>query len=110
MYCGTVALRNLGYSTTFHKASIKEDMVMASPERELQQGHRRIELMNFRKRHYLNCKELARLVGVHPSQVTRWENGMQTVPQWLENFLSCLDKQLLARRSATSQDELEQKP
>ena len=83
---------------------------MASPERELQQGSRRIKLINFRKRHFLNGKELAHLVGVHPSQVTRWENGNQTVPQWLENFLSCLDKQLPAQRSAASQDELEQKP
>ncbi len=77
---------------------------MASSEKEQQQGSRRIKLMNFRKRHFLNCRELAHLVGVHPSQVTRWEIGTQTVPQWLENFLSCLDKQL----SATSQEE--QKP
>lgn len=79
---------------------------MDSPEKELQQGSRRIQLMRFRKRHYLNGRELAHLVGVHPSQVTRWESGIQTVPQWLENFLSCLDKQLPG--SATSEDELEQ--
>lgn len=52
----------------------------------------KIDLWNFRKRHNITCSELASKIGVHRSQVTRWENDQQKIPKWLERFLECLDE------------------
>lgn len=51
------------------------------------------DLWNFRKRHNLNGKQLAEIIGVHRSQVTRWETDQQKIPMWLEKFLACLENQ-----------------
>jgi DNA-binding transcriptional regulator YiaG len=45
------------------------------------------DLWIIRQRHNLTCAALAEIVGVHKSQVTRWELGKQKIPQWLENLL-----------------------
>ncbi len=44
-------------------------------------------LWDLRKKHNLTCAVLAEIVGVHKSQITRWETGQQKIPQWLENLL-----------------------
>lgn len=53
---------------------------------------RNTDLWDFRKRHGLTCIELADKIGVHRSNVTRWENGQQKIPLWLDKFLACLDR------------------
>jgi predicted transcriptional regulator len=45
------------------------------------------DLWILRQKHNLTCAALAEIVGVHKSQVTRWETGKQKIPQWLENLL-----------------------
>ncbi len=45
------------------------------------------DLWILRKKYNLTCSALAEIVGVHKSQVTRWETGKQKLPQWLENLL-----------------------
>jgi len=48
-------------------------------------------LWDFRLRHRLSVVELAQRLGVHKSQVSRWETGQRKIPPWLEKFLGCLD-------------------
>lgn len=48
-------------------------------------------MWDFRRRHRLTTVELAQLLGVHKSQVSRWETGQRRIPPWLEKFLECLD-------------------
>jgi transcriptional regulator with XRE-family HTH domain len=48
-------------------------------------------LWDFRKRHNLTVSELAEMLGVHKSQVSRWETDKRKIPYWLEKFLACLD-------------------
>ena len=45
------------------------------------------DLWNFRNKHNLTCTQLAEIVGVHKSQVTRWETGKQKIPRWLSKLL-----------------------
>lgn len=45
------------------------------------------DLWNLRNKHNLTCAQLAEIVGVHKSQVTRWETGKQKIPFWLSNLL-----------------------
>ena len=45
------------------------------------------DLWDLRKKHDLTCAALAEIVGIHKSQITRWETGKQKIPQWLENLL-----------------------
>jgi transcriptional regulator with XRE-family HTH domain len=59
-------------------------------------------IWDFRIRHNLTGSELARLLGVHKSQVSRWETGQREIPAWLEKFLACLDKTLPGGASPTS--------
>ena len=58
------------------------------------------DIWNFRKRHNLTGADLARILGVHKSQVSRWETGQRPIPLWLEKFLACLDQTLPVRTSA----------
>jgi transcriptional regulator with XRE-family HTH domain len=48
-------------------------------------------IWDFRKRHNLTGLELAEMLGVHKSQISRWETGQRQIPLWLEKFLACLD-------------------
>lgn len=45
------------------------------------------DLWNLRNKYNLTCAQLAEIVGVHKSQVTRWETGKQKIPPWLSNLL-----------------------
>jgi len=45
------------------------------------------DLWNLRIKYNLTCAQLAEIVGVHKSQVTRWETGKQKIPPWLSNLL-----------------------
>jgi DNA-binding transcriptional regulator YiaG len=45
------------------------------------------DLWDLRKKHDLTCAALAGIVGVHKSQITRWETNKQKIPRWLENLL-----------------------
>ncbi len=51
-------------------------------------------MWDFRKRHNLTGSDLAKLLGVHKSQICRWETSHRPIPLWIEKFLSCLDKSL----------------
>lgn len=50
------------------------------------------DLIEFRTQHRLSRSELARMIGVHPAQITRWEKGTQKIPNWLAKFLDCLQR------------------
>lgn len=50
------------------------------------------DLWNLRKKYNLTCSALADVVGVHKSQVTRWETGKQKIPQWLVKLLDYWEK------------------
>ena len=52
------------------------------------------QIYDFRKRHNLTCSALAEMIGVHKSQVTRWEMGTQKIPAWLPKMLALLDEKL----------------
>jgi DNA-binding XRE family transcriptional regulator len=58
------------------------------------------DMWNFRTRHDLTGADLARMLGVHKSQICRWETGQREIPLWIEKFLTCLDQTLPGRRSA----------
>ncbi len=57
-------------------------------------------LWDFRKGHNLTGLELAEMLGVHKSQVSRWETGQRQIPPWLKKFLACLDETLAIKASA----------
>jgi DNA-binding transcriptional regulator YiaG len=57
------------------------------------------DIWNFRTRHDLTGADLARMLGVHKSQISRWETGQRESPLWLEKFLACLDQTLPSSRS-----------
>ena len=68
------------------------------------------DLANFRKRHDLTPSALADLLGVHKSQISRWENERREPPLWLEKFLACLGEQLPepeTRDETTERERLE---
>jgi hypothetical protein len=50
------------------------------------------KIWDFRKRHDLTVAGLAEILGVHKSQVSRWETGQREPPPWLPKFLAALDK------------------
>ena len=49
------------------------------------------DIMEYRMRHKLSCQELADLLGVHKSQVTRWETKHQKIPRWIENYFLLIE-------------------
>ena len=49
------------------------------------------DIMEFRMKHNLSGSELAQLLGVHKSQVTRWETRRQKIPRWIENFFRLIE-------------------
>lgn len=53
-------------------------------------------MWDFRIRHDLTLVELVERLGVHKSQVSRWETGKREIPLWVEKFLACLDKEARA--------------
>ena len=50
------------------------------------------DIWDFRKRHELTVAGLAEVLGVHKSQVSRWETGQREAPPWLPKFLAALDR------------------
>lgn len=52
------------------------------------------DMWDFRRRHNLTGSDLAKIVGVHKSQISRWETYQRRIPLWLEKFLACLDATL----------------
>ncbi len=50
-------------------------------------------LWDFRKRHNLTVPGLAEMLGVHKSQISRWETSQRPIPPWMEKSLACLDRQ-----------------
>jgi transcriptional regulator with XRE-family HTH domain len=60
------------------------------------------QLWNFRERHNLTGTDLAEMLGVHKSQVSRWETGKRKIPLWLEKFIACLDSTLPAKASTNA--------
>jgi DNA-binding transcriptional regulator YiaG len=56
-------------------------------------------MWNFRKRHNLTVPQLAEVLGVHKSQVSRWETSQRKIPLWVEKFLTCLDATLPKKAS-----------
>jgi DNA-binding transcriptional regulator YiaG len=50
------------------------------------------DIVEFKKKHKLSSAELARTIGVHPAQITRWEKGTQGIPDWLVKLLDCLQR------------------
>jgi transcriptional regulator with XRE-family HTH domain len=58
------------------------------------------KLWDFRIRHNLTGSDLAEMLGVHKSQVSRWETGQRKIPLWMEKFLACLESTLPVKASA----------
>jgi len=51
-------------------------------------------LWDFRRRHNLTVPELAEMLGVHKSQISRWETSQRPIPPWMENSLhASIDKE-----------------
>jgi len=48
------------------------------------------EIKVIRNKSGLNQSDLARLLGVNQSQISRWEKGIQSLPLWAENLFQCL--------------------
>lgn len=57
-------------------------------------GFKSYDLIEFRNKWKLGMSELARMLGVNPSQITRWEMSKQKIPNWLPRFLDLLDEKL----------------
>lgn len=55
-------------------------------------------MWDFRRRHNLNVVQLAERLGVHKSQISRWETSRRNIPLWVEKFLACLDREYEATR------------
>ena len=51
------------------------------------------DLTDWRERHALTKAELARLLGVQPLAVSRWENGARAIPPYLPLALAELQRQ-----------------
>lgn len=51
-------------------------------------------MWTFRRRHNLTGADLAKMLGVNKSQISRWETGQRQIPLWMEKFLECLDRTL----------------
>ena len=62
---------------------------------------RNTDMWIFRRRHNLTTVDLAQLLGVHKSQISRWETGQRQIPLWLEKFLQCLDGTVTGPSSKT---------
>uniref|UniRef100_A0A6M3K3L2 Putative DNA binding, helix-turn-helix domain containing protein n=1 Tax=viral metagenome TaxID=1070528 RepID=A0A6M3K3L2_9ZZZZ len=50
------------------------------------------ELGLYRKSKQMTQRELADMLGVNQSQISRWERGVQSVPEWVERLIDCLNK------------------
>jgi hypothetical protein len=61
------------------------------------------DLMDFRKRHGLNLKKCAELLGVDHTQISRWERELREIPRWLEKFTACIDQTAEVTKHASSQ-------
>ena len=59
------------------------------------------DMWDFRRRHNLTGSDLAKILGVHKSQISRWETGQRGIPLWLEKFLACLDVTLAGKASGS---------
>jgi len=55
-------------------------------------------MWDFRNRHHLNVVQLAERLGVHKSQISRWETSKRDIPLWVEKFLACLDREAAQAR------------
>jgi len=58
-------------------------------------------MWDFRIRHHLTGSELAEMLDVHKSQISRWETSQRPIPLWIEKFLGCLDRTLPNKASAS---------
>ena len=53
------------------------------------------DLKAWRLKHDLTQQELAWLLGVRHSTISRWENGKHSIPNYLFFLLSCLEEKVL---------------
>jgi hypothetical protein len=65
------------------------------------------DIWSFRIRHNLTGSQLAERLGVHKSQISRWETMQRPIPLWMEKFLACLDSAVSGKEhvSAAAQQQ-----
>jgi transcriptional regulator with XRE-family HTH domain len=51
-----------------------------------------LKILDLRKQNGWTQEELAELLGVHQSQVSRWESGKTPVPDHIVKLIECLEK------------------
>ena len=56
-------------------------------------------MWDFRIRHNLTTVQLAERLGVHKSQISRWETRKRKIPLWVEKLLACLDREARTNRA-----------
>jgi transcriptional regulator with XRE-family HTH domain len=48
------------------------------------------EIRRIRKKWGKTQEKLAEAIGVDQSQISRWERGLQPIPQWVSKIVDCL--------------------
>lgn len=51
------------------------------------------ELKRFRTELKISQKEMAGRLGVQPSKLCEWENGIRKIPKYIQRLLDCLHKE-----------------
>ena len=53
------------------------------------------ELRNWRLKHGLTQQQLAELLGVRHSTISRWETGKHPIPKYMGLLLQCIEEKIL---------------
>ena len=56
------------------------------------------KLKEYREKRNVSQEIMADELGVDQSQISRWENGRQAIPVWLDKLIKCLEERDVKRR------------